>query len=35
MFRKTLIALGAMMISLTTLGGAVASLPLNAAAPAA
>ncbi len=35
MFRKTLIALGAMMISLTTLGGAVASLPLNAEAPVA
>ena len=32
MIRKTLIALGAMMISLTTLGGAVASLPFNAEA---
>ncbi len=35
MIRKTLFALAATMISLTTLGGAVASLPLNAEAPVA
>lgn len=35
MFRKTLIALAATMISLSTLGGAVASLPANAGMPIA
>ncbi len=33
MFRKTLFALAAAMISLSTLGGAVATLPLSAGVP--
>jgi hypothetical protein len=35
MIRKALIALGATMISMTTLGSAVASLPLAAGMPVA
>ena len=35
MFRKTLFAAAAMMLSLATLGGAVATLSVNSGAPVA
>lgn len=35
MIRKAIIALAASMISLSTLGGAVVSLPINAGVPIA